>query len=291
MSAKLRTKLFFLLPAVCVVAGACICYISFAAPAKGVLTIAVLNVGQGDAIYIESPTGKNMVIDGGPDNTLLAELGAVMPLGVRTIDVVMETHPDADHIAGFAALLKRYMVGAFIEPGIPKDTDTALLLEREVDDTHVPRYIARRGMHIDLGGGVLLTALYPDHDVSRLRASAANEGAVVLQLTYGSTTALFMADAPKDVEARLVAQDGLQLKSDMLKVGHHGSRTATGEEFATLVHPSVSVISVGAHNVYHLPNKEPIATLGRLGASVLRTDQVGRVVLRSDGTRLWHVNN
>ena len=260
---------------------------------SGLLKVAVLDVGQGDAIYIESPSGQQIVIDAGPDNTVLRRLPKVMPLFDRSLDAVLETHPHADHIAGFVDLLKRYSVGAFIEPGVAYKSVVVDVLEQEIDDEKIPRYLARRGMVVDLGDGAVLTILYPQSDVTRLPEAKVHEGNVVARLTYGKTSFLLMGDAPKDVEARLLAEnDALAaqgLKSDVLKVGHHGSRTSSSNSFIAAVHPTYAAISVAAHNMYKLPNQEPIDSLAKVGAQVLRTDQAGTILFESDGQRLWRV--
>ncbi|MEI7719775.1 MAG: MBL fold metallo-hydrolase [bacterium] len=258
---------------------------------SGLLKVAVLDVGQGDAIYIESPTGEQLLIDGGPDGSLLRQLSKIMPLFDRSIDVALETHPHADHVMGFIDLFKRYSVGAFIEPGVVYKGTEVDALEQEIDDQKIPRYLARRGMVVDLGGGAVLTILWPQSDVTHIPESHVHEGNVVARLTYGKTSVLLMGDAPKDVEAKLLAEkDALakeSLKSDVLKVGHHGSRTSSGDAFIAVVHPAFAAISVGAHNMYKLPNQEPIDSLTKLGAHVFRTDQVGTILFESDGQTFW----
>jgi len=249
---------------------------------SGVLTFAVLDVGQGDALYIESPTGVQVVIDGGPDDTLLAALPQVMPALDRTLDAVIATHPDADHIGGFTELLERYNVGLFISPGIPKDTATARRLEAQVGDMRIPRLLARRGMSLDLGGGARLDILYPDRDVSALHEDEVNEGGIVARLVYGETEVLLMADVGKVVESRLLALDGAALMSDVLKVGHHGSRFSTGRDFVSVVSPGTAVISVGAKNTYGHPTTEVLGVLEDAGVKVLRTDKNGTVRCVSD---------
>lgn len=260
----------------------------WAATPRGVLTVAVLDVGQGDAIYVESPTGQQLLIDAGPDDALLRQLPKVMPLLDRSIDAVLETHPHADHVAGFVTLLKRYSVGMFVEPGVAYDTNVVRTVEQEVADKNISRYIARRDMVLDLGGGVTLDILYPDYDVSHIPEAKVHEGNVVARLVYGSTSVLLMGDAPQDVEDHLIQMGGDTLSSTILKVGHHGSRTSTGEGFAALVHPQFAAISVAANNKYHLPNQEPIDALTSDGAEVLRTDEMGTIVFKSDGKTFWY---
>jgi len=253
--------------------------------APGTLTFAVLDVGQGDALYIDSPTGVQVLVDGGPGSALLRALPGVMPYGDRSLNAVVATHPDADHIGGLLDLLERYEVEAFISPGITKDTATAQELEERGDQKEIPRIVARRGMVLELGGGAQLRILYPDHDVSRLVSSKTNEGGVVMQLVYGQTEALLMADVGHGVEAHLLQTDGEMLESDILKVGHHGSKNSTGAAFVRAVSPAVAIISVGANNTYGHPTAEALGVLGRAGADILRTDQGGTVVCSSDGQR------
>jgi competence protein ComEC len=255
----------------------------FAATPPGHLTVAVMDIGQGDSIFIESPTGAQMVIDGGPDNSVLTQLPKLMPLSDRTLDAVIETHPDADHIAGFIDLLKRYSVKNFIEPGIPKDTLTAQTLEGEVDQKNIPRTIARRGMWIDLGGGARATVLFPDFDAATIPQSKDNDGGIVIELSYGSSTALFMADVSSTVEDHLVAAYRDELDVDLLKVGHHGSRTSTDDSFLEATTPSVAVISVGAHNKYGHPTADTLSRLANHHIKTLRTDQEGTIKFISDG--------
>lgn len=244
--------------------------------ASGVLTFAVLDIGQGDALFIEGPTGIQIMVDAGPhDGSAVRELSKVMPLGDRTLDAVIETHPDADHMGGFVDVLARYEVGAFIEPGIIKHNATIDTMEKEVDDQHIARIIARRGMRLDLGSGAHLDILYPDADVTNY-GNKTNDGSIVARLVYGKTAVLLTGDAPISVENRLmqIATSG-ELQSDVLKVGHHGSQYSTGDAFVQAVSPQTAVVSVGAHNTYGHPTKRVLDTLASHSVSVLRTDQSG----------------
>jgi competence protein ComEC len=264
----------------------------FAATPSGTLTFAVLDIGQGDALYIESPTGAQVLVDGGPDGSVLHELPKVMQFSDRTLDAGVATHPDADHIAGLVDVFKRYKVNALIEPGLKKDTVTAQTLEDEADEESIPRVQAERGMWFDLGGGARLDILSPDFDVSTLKPDDANEGCAVSRLTYGSVSVLLMCDAPTEVENHLMAIDTpATLKGTILKVGHHGSAGSTGNAFLDEVAPSLAVISVGAGNRYGHPTD---ATLGRLDAHdvpVLRTDEAGTIIFRSDGEKVVRIVN
>jgi len=255
----------------------------YAATLSGELTFAVLDVGQGDALFIESPTGVQVLIDGGPDSSVLRELPKVMGTFDRSIDAVIATHPDADHIAGLVDVLRRYEVGVFIEPGIPKPTATAKALEQEVVDEKIPRYIARRGMILDLGGGAKLFILFPDHDVSALASNKVNEGGIVARLVYGDASALLTADVPKFVEYQVATLESENLESDILKIGHHGSRTSTSDILLQSVKPALALISLGKNNKFGHPHQEVLETLARFGVEVLRTDEEGTIIFHSSG--------
>lgn len=275
------------LAVLCVLAAACIAIwvaVYSAEHARtGVLTFAVLDIGQGDGLFIEGPTGIQVLVDAGPNTgAILRELPKVMAFGDRTIDAVIETHPDADHMGGFIDVLERYKVGAFITPGIIKHNTVTDRLDSEVSAQHIPVYIARRGMVVDLGGGVELDVLYPDLDVSGF-AERTNDGAIVAHLVYGSTSVMLTADAPFSTEAHLIQiSTSTDLVSDLLKVGHHGSKTSTSDAFIAAVHPQLALISVGAHNTYGHPTQETLGRLASAGVPVMRTDQHGTIVCTSN---------
>lgn len=249
-------------------------------PRAGVLTVSFLDVGQGDAIYIEAPNGRQMLVDGGAGPAVLRELGEVMVFGDRSIDAVIGTHPDKDHIGGLAGVLSRYDVGVFVDPGMPNDTIAWRVLEEEIVSRGVPRKIARRGMRIDMGSGVIVDVLSPERTP---RGADTNSASIITKISYGESSFLLTGDAPKKIEERLIALDGVRLESDVLKAGHHGSRTSTSERFLAAVAPSLAVISSGEGNSYGHPHKEVLNLLEAHGVRVLRTDESGRVTFTTDG--------
>lgn len=247
---------------------------------EAVLTVAFLDVGQGDAIYIKSPTGNEVLVDGGPDGAVLRELGAIMPLYDRSIDVVIATHSDKDHIAGLIDAFRAYEVGMFIDSGVEADTSYHDALEEAVWREGAASVVARRGMNIQLGGGAYLVVLFPDRDAPNIET---NQGSIVAKLVYGTTSFMLMGDSPDAIEEYLVMLDGNTLDSDVLKVGHHGSRTSTQDSFLSLVTPSYAIISAGKDNSYGHPHTEVVEQLVRFGASILGTYEKGRIVIESDG--------
>lgn len=283
---KHNAALYFTLALAVVCAGVWSIVYAETPRSSGVLTFAVLDIGQGDGLFIEGPTGIQIMVDAGPNNgSAVRELPKVMPLGDRTLDAILETHPDADHMGGFVDVLRRYEVGVFITPGIDKHNATIDALWSAIDDKKIPRIIARRGMVLDLGGGAELDILYPDADVTNFGEST-NEGSVVARLVYGKTSALLTADAPFSTEAYLMRISGSAgLKSDILKIGHHGSKYSTGEKFVEEVAPDMAVISVGAKNTYGHPAQRVLDALAGRNIQVLRTDQEGTIICTSDSVQ------
>ena len=245
------------------------------------LRVSFLNVGQGDAIFIESPTGIQVLIDGGRDRSVLRELSTVMPWYDRSIDLVIATHPDADHITGLIDVLDRYDVGAVIESSVRGDTDLWRVLKGVIAAEGAARAVAMRGQMIDLGGGARLEILFPDRAVPQVEKNA---GSIVARLVYGDTAFMFTGDSPIPIEKYVAALGGSALKSDVLKVGHHGSRTSSSREFVEAVHPKSAVISRGCDNTYGHPHKEAIELFAELHIPTFDTCTNGRTTFISDGT-------
>ena len=244
-------------------------------------TFAMLDVGQGDGLYIESPTGTRILIDGGPPKKILGPLSRVMPPFARNIDALMITNPDSDHIGGFSDILKNYKVGALFEPGTISSSKTYQNLEAEIKSKKIPDVLVRKGMILDLGGGVKLEILFPDRDVSTW---ATNDGSTVAKLTYGNTSIMLTGDAPMKTEQIILSENKTgHLRSNILKVGHHGSRGSSSLSFVQAVAPKYALISDGKDNKYGHPHQETLDTLAQVGAKILRTDQLGSIILKSDG--------
>ena len=247
----------------------------------GLLKVAFLSVGQGDSIYIEAPNGRQMLIDGGPDRSVLRELSKVMNPMDRSIDVVVETHPDADHVTGLAYVLDRYQIGAFMDPNRPADTEISeVVMDSALKEPGARRIIGRAGERIDLGGGVYADILSPHGNVSQLPT---NNGSIVMRLVYGNTSFMLTGDLPSEIEDYLVAERRNTLKSDVLKAGHHGSKYSTDDAWLAAVHPALVVISAGKGNRYGHPNPETLARIENEGAAIVSTIDEGTITLTSDG--------
>lgn len=248
-----------------------------------VLTIAFLDVGQGDGVYIEAPNGNQVLIDGGATKKVLAELGTVISPHDRSIDVVMATHPDLDHIGGLVEVIDRFEVDLFIEPGVSAETAAYEALQEVVEREGVERLLARRGMRLVLDHDVVLDILFPDRD---LDGASANDASIVARLSHGEVDVMLTGDAPRAVEAFLVALDGALLEAEVLKVGHHGSKTSTADEFLEAVSPHIAVISAGADNRYGHPHDVVVDRIIEAGVPVVSTAQEGTIVFQSDGMTL-----
>jgi competence protein ComEC len=235
---------------------------------RGFLTVSYLNVGQGDAIFIEAPSGRQVLIDGGPDRSVLRELGALMPWWDRSIDVVIATHPDADHITGLVDVLQRYRVEYIFHPGVEKNTGPAESMLLSVAKEGAQEIYARRGQLIELGGGAYLEILFPDRDVSDVETNTAS---IVARLVYGDTAFMLMGDAPQSIEKYLVRLGGAKLRSNVLKAGHHGSDTSSSAVFVSAVSPEYVVFSRGCDNKYGHPHEEVVALFKKLEIPALDT--------------------
>ena len=239
-------------------------------------TFAMLDVGQGDALFIESPTGTQILVDGGPPRRILGRLARVMPLFDRTIDAIIITNPDRDHMGGFLDVLKTYKVKQVIEPGTSNDESAIYQeLKEVISKKNIPTTLAKKGMRIDLGGGVFLDILFPDRDVSTWTT---NDGSIVARLSYGETSVMLTGDTTAETEKIILSENSKEvLDSDILKVAHHGSKTSSTPLFLQAVGAPVAVIPVGYRSRFGHPKAEVLARYQAMGTAVWRTDLDGAV--------------
>ena len=253
----------------------------------GKLHVTFLDVGQGDAILIRTPDGKSILVDGGPDPTLLpAALGRRFAPWVRVLDIVALTHPDEDHLAGLVPILRQYRVGLVLDTHLPHNTPTGQAWTAALGGSTRILY-PRAGEILDLGYGVRLQALHPGARPLKGTTSDDNNNCLVLRLSWGKASFLLTGDLGQEGEAYLLRQPGLQLGSTVLKVAHHGAREGTSQAFLQAVRPQIAVISVGAGNRFGHPAPETLSRLQKIGAQVWRTDECGDVEIVTDGERLW----
>ena len=247
------------------------------------LVISFLDVGQGDAAALRTPAGQWIVIDGGPrvpgnDAGRRVVVPYLRRHGARAVALVISTHSDADHLGGLPAVVAAFPPRLVLEPGEPLARPLYFEFLAAVEAAGSRWRAARAGDRVTLDS-VTLQVLSPDDPWMGVPVDVNDHGVVVL-VTYGATRVLFQADAGVPVEERLAGTVG---RVDLLKVGHHGSRSASSEEWLTELAPPVAVISVGAHNRYGHPAPEVLERLRRRGIIVLRTDQRGTITFTSDG--------
>ena len=276
-----KIKIYFL--TLLILANVMIFYAVFSENRNGILKVSFLDVGQGDSALIQSPSGNTFLIDGGPDKNVLKALGRELPFYDKRIDAVLATHPDSDHIGGIPELMKNYSVGEYVSNGATSNTGIFQELKNEIADKNIKMEVARDGEIFDLGGGVYLKILYPDSDP---KGKDTNKYSIVAKLYYGDSTFMFTGDAPTDVENYLAKTDGKDLKSDVLKVAHHGSKNSLSPDFLSAVAPEYSVISAGLNNRYGHPNKEILDFLNSINSKILITFNLGDIVFESDGETL-----
>ncbi|MFC1927708.1 ComEC/Rec2 family competence protein [Chloroflexota bacterium] len=253
------------------------------------LHVSFLDVGQGDAILIQTPIGQDILIDGGPDpQKINLELSGKLPFWDRTIDLVICTQPQADHVTGLVEVLQRYRVEQVLDPGVSYDSAIYQEWLRLIEDRGIEYNIARAGQEINLGNGIKLEMLNPPEGLFEGTSHDVDNNGVVLRLSWGNVSFLFTADIRAEAELELIMQRA-NLKATVLKIAHHGSDTSTSQRFLGSVDPQVAVICVGAGNPFGHPSPEVTERLvARLGEdTVYRTDQDGTIEFITDGERLW----
>ena len=253
------------------------------------LHVFFLDVGQGDAILIQTPSHRNILVDGGPSpEAITTELGKRLPFWNRTIDLLILTHPHNDHITGLIEVLRRYEVKQVLENGVEYDSPAYREWLKLIEDKKIERTIARARQRIELGAGVWLDVLNPQATLLQGTESDIDNNGVVLRLVYGEVSFLLTADIYQEGERCLLGQ-GAELESTVLKVAHHGADTSSSPSFLDAVSPQLAVISVAAENRFGHPSPEVVERLQeKLGnGEVYLTSETGTIELISDGHRLW----
>lgn len=249
------------------------------------LEVTFLDVGQGDAILIETPFGQNILIDGGPDGKIIKRLSEELPWWDRKIDLMILTHPHSDHVSGLVDVLKRYEVSKVLYTGAIHNSPDYIAWLELIKEKRVDLNIINHPQKILLGDDCVLDIIYPLTKDDIDRQSNLNNTSIVAKLSYGQTSFLFMGDAEKEVEEALLKNKD-KLQADVLKVGHHGSDTSSTEDFLKMVQPDYAVIEVGIDNSFGHPSARVIKRLERANINIFRTDINGSIRFISDGVYL-----
>lgn len=252
---------------------------------NNLFTVTFFDIGQGDAALIQTPQNQFILIDGGPDRSILDKLGKYLPWTERKIDLVVLSHPHADHVAGLNHVLERYQVGQVLMTGVLHTTPEYIKFLSLLKEKNILVTIADKKKTFTFGGGVTLLVLRPDESIAESRVTDLNETSIVNKVVYGNTSILFTGDISTDNELTLIEKK-VDLTANILKVAHQGSKTSSSEAFIKAASPQVAVISVGKNSYGH-PNKEIVDRLKSLINVVLRTDQEGDITFISDGQAFW----
>lgn len=242
----------------------------------GNLSVHFLNVGQGDAILIQAPNGKTMLVDGGPRGVGDEVVAYLRTRGISSLDYVVATHPDADHIGGLIDVLHSLNVKQMIDSGKAHTTETYYELLSLVDTKNIDYIVPNTGDTFPLDNNLTTTVIYANDD-----ASDNNDASIVLQLTYNNVSFLLMGDADTGIENSLVANR--DVNATVLKAGHHGSDTSSSSNFLNEVTPEIAILSYGENNSYGHPDGAVISRLNNLGAKIYHTPYHCNIIVTTNG--------
>jgi len=258
-----------------------------------ILHVNFYDVGQGDAIFIQTYQGNQILIDGGPSSAVLSKLGEDLPFFDRTIDMVILTHAHADHVAGLVEVIKRYEVKKVILPEVGFHSGTYDKFLELIEEKNIEKIYAKEGMRVYFDNGTAFDIFYPSGKVlgihfedgfSSVGSSELNDTSVVGKLTFGESKILFTGDAGINIEKQILTKYNLDV--DLLKVGHHGSRFSSSEDLLAEATPDIAVIEVGKNSYGH-PTEEVLQRLSEHKVKVFRTDRDRTIKFVSDGVNIY----
>jgi len=252
-----------------------------------VLRVVFLDVGQGDAVLIITPLGKQVLIDGGKYEFLESKVAKYLPWYDQRLDLVIATHPDMDHVGGLVGILRRYRVDNFLHSGLLAGAQAYQEVAKAISEKHIPTYTAQLGQVIQLDSLTTLQVLYP---FPKMTSFEANEYSIILKVTYRNNSVLLTGDANVFSEQDMVDFYGNDLASDILKLGHHGSKTSSSNSFLKMVNPQYSVVSAGCDNSFGHPDQSVVDRVVAIGSTILSTCSNGDIVFVGDG-RIWKRKN
>jgi len=247
----------------------------------GILTVTFLNVGKGNSVFIESPSGAQILIDAGPDKNILKEISHVLPWYDRSLDLLVMTNTDAGNYTGFIPLLQNYSARQVLESGMDAGTAPYQVLKSEITQKKVQEIVAQRGQTFDLGGGSSLQILFPDRDVSGM---SSDTGTVVIRLSYGNTSVLLTGDSRASITNYLATLDSSNLQSTILALGYHGALATSSQNFLQSVAPEQVIIFV-ATDKPTVAQRETENILNVSHIQFLNRSNLDDITLHSDGKK------
>jgi competence protein ComEC len=245
----------------------------------GTLTLDMLDVGQGDSFLVTTPNGQQILVDAGTSKSNVAD--TLTRMGVKKLDLLIASHPHADHIGGMRDVVERFPVGGYLHSGDTHTTRTYRSLDEAIKSHHIEEKAAKAGQVFNLGDGATMKVLWPGTLRLNGTRSDLNSNSVVLRIDNGEDCMLLMGDAEEATESAILRHNFETC--DLLKVAHHGSRHSSTQRFLDAVEPKIALISSGDGNRYKHPGEATVAKLHRMETEVYRTDLTGHVTVVSTG--------
>ncbi|MBI4359314.1 MAG: MBL fold metallo-hydrolase [Candidatus Nealsonbacteria bacterium] len=255
------------------------------------LRVIFFDVGQGSAVLIETPQKTQILVDGGPGPQIVERLGQALPFFDRSLDLIVSTHPDFDHLAGLVEVLKSYRVGAVAGTGVRGQTAEYEEFLAEAERERADQIVLKKGQVLRAGSDLKIEVLAPLEDFAGREVKDYNRSSLVLKVSYGQTDFLLTGDSPVSVEKELVEKMRDKLDIEVLQVGHHGSQSSTSQAWLEATSPEIAVIQVGQKNKYGHPSQEVLEKLKSYGIKILRTDETGDIRFLSDGYAISLISN
>jgi len=254
-------------------------------PIEERLEIHFLDIGQGDSILIKTPDEQKILIDGGPDMSILDQLGQNLQFFDRKIDIMILTHAHSDHINGLVEVIRRYDVGRIYYTGVVHPSPAYFEWLEAIKRFDVPMEMVKEQRILELNDDLQLEFLYPFENISETEFDELNNASIVNKLVYKNKEFLFMGDAEKEIERELLELN-FDLRAEVVKIGHHGSSSSSTEEFLKAVDPKYAIIQCGQDNAFGHPHLSVIRRLERLGIKIFRNDLNGQISVFSDGEKM-----
>ena len=252
------------------------------------LAVHFLDVGQGDAILIQTPDGYEVLIDGGATSQIIKGLSERQSFFDQRVDVVIATHPDTDHIGGLVDVLGRYEIDLVVQTETESESPAPAAFATALENKNTNVQFAQAGQIIKVGASTTIEVLSPASPTNNWRPNAAS---IIVRVVYGDTSFMLTGDAPTSVEDYLVEVYGENLRSDVLKLGHHGSRTSTSGLFLDAVQPQYAIVSAGIDNRYGHPDQSVMQQVFARDIVTFHTGVDGTVSFYSDGREVWNIKN
>ncbi|MFA5420978.1 MAG: MBL fold metallo-hydrolase [Patescibacteria group bacterium] len=259
------------------------CYLNYSRDKD--LKVYFLDSGQADTILIRSPEKKNILIDVGSEKGV-KEIERVIPWWDKKIEIIIITHPHDDHISGIPLLLKKYEIDTIFFTGVFCDSPIYQEVMKSIKEKEINLILPQKEQIIEIEKNCLLYFIYPTENLWNKGAENLNNSSIVNKLVCKNKSFLFTGDIEEDAEKEIL-KNSFNIKSDVLKVPHHGSISSTHQEFLNEVSPKISIIMVGKNNKHNHPSNRIINRLKKIGSEVFRTDLDGSILIGSDGENLY----